>query len=207
MSDNSVKKSELKRKHSSENKGLVTGATIAMIILIAVLILVSRPTVVNPGELAKEQIGNNNILVQLKNNYSLYKMGKYDNQMVSGNKEYLRSYLSSEGFKSEPFFIDYDDWNIAYFFTTESEREITANYLFKRNDNNYLYVYQVPLYLLQDKKIFNLSDKLLKFLESGQCFSLRKENLVYLLKKSGENILGFVVNIKNKDLIIELCAH
>jgi hypothetical protein len=198
-------KSEIKKKNIGEKRGLVAVSTIAMFILIAILILISKPSALSPKEIAAEQFGEDNIFARLKNNHSLFMEGKFNGDIVFGNEEYLSKYFESSGFENKPVFFNYKSWKIESGFTTDFNGEKLANYFYKNADDKYLYVYQVPLFLVEEKKVLKLSENLLEFLYSGKCFSNRKGETVYLLKKSGENIFGYAINKQYRDLLVEIC--
>ncbi len=198
-------KVEIKEKNIGEKRGLVAVSTIAMFILIAILIIISKPPTLSPKEIAAEQFGEDNILIQLTNNHSLFSENKFTRDMVFGNEDYLSKYLESSGFENKPVFFSYKSWKIESGFTTDFNGEKLANYFYKNADDEYLYVYQVPLFLVEEKKVLKLSKNLLNLLNSGKCFSNRKGETVYLLKKSGENIFGYAINKQNRDLMLEIC--
>ncbi len=198
-------KNEIKKKNIGEKRGLVTVSTIAMFILIAILIIISKPPALSPKEIAAEQFGEDNILIQLTNNHSLFSENKFASDMVFGNEEYLSKYFESSGFENKPVFFSYKSWKIESVFITDFNGEKLANYFYKNADDKYLYIYQVPLPLVEEKKVLKLSKNLLEFLISEKCFSNRKGETVYLLKKSGENIFGYAINKHNRDLMVEIC--
>ncbi len=198
-------KVEKKIKNIGEKRGLVAVSTIAMFILIAILIIISKPPTLSPKEIAAEQFGEDNILIQLKNNHSLISEGKLTGNMVFGDEDYLSKHLESSGFESKPVFFRYKAWKIEGCSTTEFKGKKLANYFYKNADDKYFYVYQVPLLLVEEKNLLKLSENLLDYLNSGKCFSNRKGETVYLLKKSGENIFGYTINKQNRDLMLEIC--
>lgn len=198
-------KVEIKKKNIGEKRGLVAVSTIAMFILIAILIIISKPPALSPKEIAAEQFGENNILIQLINNHSLFSENKSTRDMVFGNEEYLGKYFESSGFENKPVFFSYKSWEIESGFTTDFNGEKLANYFYKIVDDKYLYVYQVPLSLVEEKKVLKLSENLLDLLNSGKCFSNRKGETVYILKKSGDNIFGYAINKQHRDLMLEIC--
>ena len=200
-------KVEIKKKNIGEKRGLVVTSTIAMIILTAILIIISDPSAISPKEIAAEQLGEDNIFIQLKNNHLLFSENKFTRNMVFGNEEYLSKYLESSGFENKPVFFSYKSWKIESGFITDFNGEKLANYFYKNTDDKYLYVYQVPLSLVEEKKVLKLSENLLDFLISEKCFSNRKGETVYLLKKSGENIFGYAINKQNRDLMLEICKN
>ncbi len=198
-------KVEIKKKNIGEKRGLVVVSTIAMFILIAILIIISKPPTLSPKEIADEQFGEGNIFIQLTNNHSLFSEGKLTGDMAFGDEEYLSKYLVSSGFENKPVFFSYKSWKIESGFTTDFNGKKLANYFYKNADDKYLYIYQVPLSLVEEKKVLKISENLLYFLISEKCFSNRKGETVYLLKKSGENIFGYAINKQNSDLIVEIC--
>jgi hypothetical protein len=58
---------------------------------------------------------------------------------------------------------------------------------------------------VEETNILKLSENLLDFLNSRKCFSNRNAKTIYLLKKSSENIFGYVINEQNSDFIVEIC--
>ena len=198
-------KSEIKKKNIGEKRGLVAVSTIAMFILIAILILISKPSALSPKEIAAEQFGEDNIFARLKNNHSLFVEGKFNGDIVFGNEEYLIKYFESSGFENKSVFFNYKSWKIESGFTTDFNGEKLANYFYKNAEDKYLYIYQVPLSLVEEKIVLKLSENLLDLLNSGKCFSNRKGDTVYLLKKSGESIFGYAIDKQNRDLMLEIC--
>jgi len=198
-------KVEIKRKNVGEKRGFVVISTIAMFILIAILISTSKPPAISLKEIASEQIGEDNIFIRLKINHSLFSEGKFAGDIIWGDEEYLSNYLKSSGFKNNPVFFNFKSWNVEGSSVTKFKGEKLANYFYKNIEDNYLYIYQVPLYLVEEKNILKLSKNLFDFLNSKKCFSSRKEETVYLLKKSSENIFGYAINKQNKELIVEIC--
>jgi len=198
-------KDEIKKKNIGEKRGLVVVSTIAMFILIGILIIIIKPPALSPKEIAAEQFGRDNIFFRLKNNHSFFSEGKFTRDIVFGDEEYLNKYLESSGFENKPVFFSFKAWKIESCSTTEFNGKILANYFYKNADDKYLYVYQVPLSFVEEKNILRLSENLLDFLNSGKCFSNRKGEAVYLLKKSGENFFGYAFNKQNRGLMVEIC--
>ncbi|MCH6574369.1 MAG: hypothetical protein IH795_04060 [Bacteroidetes bacterium] len=198
-------KDEIKKKNIGEKRGLVVISTIAMFILIAILIIISNPSALSTKEIAAEQFGEDNIFIRLKNNHSLFSEGKFTGDMVFGDEEYLSKHLESSGIEYKSVFFNYNAWKIESCSTTEFNGIKIANYFYKNADDKFLYIYQVPLSLVEEKNILKLSENLLEFLNSGKCFSNRKGETVYLLKKSGEDIFGYAINRQNRELIVEIC--
>jgi RNA polymerase sigma-70 factor (ECF subfamily) len=198
-------KFEIKKKNTQEKRGLVAVSTIAMFILIAILIIINKPPALSLKEIAAEQLGEDNIFIRLKTNHAFFSEGKFTGDIIRGGEEFLSKYLESSGFKNKPVFFSYKTWKIVGSSITEFKGEKLANYFYKNVDDNYLYIYQVPLSLVEEKNILKLSENLLDLLNSKKCFSNRTDETVYLLKKSIENIFGYAINQQNRDFILEIC--
>jgi len=198
-------KDKLRNEVSLEKRGLVVGATIAMVILIAVLIFIFKPVVVNPGEFAAQQSGEDNIFIQLQNNYSLFNQELFNENLMLGDAESLKDLLSSSGSGSETILISLPGWNFEGFVLTEFKGHKLINLFYENGNGKILYSYLVPLILIEDTRTFKLTRNLLEYLESGNCYSSRKANTVYLLKRSVNYILGFAIEKPESKLMIKIC--
>jgi len=198
-------KNELGNEVSLEKRGLVVGATVAMFILIAVLIVIFKPAVVNPGEFAEQQSGEDNILIQLQNNYSLFNQGLFNESLMLGDTESLKALLSSSGSGNETILISLPGWNFKGFVLTEFKEHKLVNLFYENGNGKFLYSYLVPLNIIEETHTFKLTRNLLEYLESGNCYSSRKANTVYLLKRSVNYILGFAIEKPESKLVIKIC--
>ena len=200
-------KNKIKNETRTERRGLVVGATIAMIILLTVLIIINRPEIINPGDFGEEQTGNDNILVQLRNNYSSVVEGKFNAVTTRGNEKTLKNFLAGSGIEYAIEFFNLKHWNIDGCFVTEFNEKKLANFIYKDRDDKLLYVYQVPLSFVEEDRLLRLTDNLLDYLKTENCYLAREENITYLLKRNDNNIFSFASEILNKNLIVEICKY
>jgi RNA polymerase sigma-70 factor, ECF subfamily len=198
-------KDELRNEVSLEKRGLVVGATVVMIVLIAVLIVFFKPAVVNPGEFAEQQSGEDNIFIQLQNNYSLFNQELFNRSLILSDAESLKTFLSSSGSGIETILISLPGWNFKGFVLTEFKGHKLVNLFYENRNGKILYAYVVPLNLIEELHIIKLTRDLLEYLESGNCYSSRKANTVYLLKRSENEILGFAIEKPENKLLIKIC--
>ncbi|MCH7721812.1 MAG: hypothetical protein IIC76_00525 [Bacteroidetes bacterium] len=198
-------KDKLRNEVSLEKRGLVVGATVAMIILIAVLIFIFKPAIVNPGEFAEQQSGEDNIFIQLQNNYSLFNQELFNESLILSDAESLKALLSSSGSGNETILISLPGWNLKGFVLTEFKGHKLVNLFYENGNGKILYSYPVPLNLIEETHTFKLTRNLLEYLESGNCYSSRKANTVYLLKRSANYILGFALEKPERKLMIDIC--
>lgn len=191
------------KKDGKERKGLVTGATLVMFILIVVMIIVNRPKIQTQQELAAEQTGKENILLLLKENFFKLNQGVYENNLIYGNDDSLKAYLTSLKVLNEPHFFNLKDWKAIACFITENSRYELVNYLYKK-DNSTLHIFQIPISLI-DKQTLKLSENLLDFLNRGNCFLSRENDNIYILRKMNNDIFGFASKSLNRDTILNIC--
>ena len=184
---------------------MVVGATVAMFILIAVLIFIFKPAIVNPGEFAEQQSGEDNIFIQLQNNYSLFNQGLFNESLILSDAESLKALLSSSGSGNETILISLPGWNLKGFVLTEFKGHKLVNLFYENGNGKILYSYLVPLNLIEETHTFKLTRNLLEYLELGNCYSSRKANTVYLLKRSVNYILGFALEKPERKLMIDIC--
>ncbi|UCH66157.1 MAG: hypothetical protein JSW63_03220 [Ignavibacterium sp.] len=197
---------EIKKTPSPERRSIVRVATFAMVILITVLILIFRPTQENPAEYAAQQVGEDNILVQLKNNYSLYVDGMFINELITGDEVTFKDSLSDAGLKYKSIIPKFTGWNIESALITTYNDQKLINLIYKNELRKKLYLYQVPLQLVEIRKIVKLAPVLLEYLEAKNCYSSRDGETIYLLKKTDSHILGFALDNPQKEEIIEICG-
>jgi len=191
---------------SPEKKGIVKLVTIATIILVTILIILFRPIQENPGEYAINQKGKDNILVLLKNNYSMFLDGSYDSIMISGEEIKTGIFKSADEVQIRISPPGLSGWKIKSLFFS-SVREIKlANVIYQNEAGENLYLMQIPLRLVEEKKILNLTPELMNYLDTNHCYSVRNEAKIFLLKKTEEHILGFALENPKKELILEICS-
>ena len=198
-------KNEIEKLNSSEGRGIVAAATVAMIIFAAVFIFVKGPGIVNPVNLADEQKGENNILVQLEKNYELLIDHKFDSLMVNLDDNPAEKYLRESVPGNQPVILNLDGWYLSDYFIREFNNTKLINLIYKNNSGSILYTYQVPTRLIEKENSITLTEDLLDYLHSENCFVTRKGETIYLLKIINENIIGVAGRNLDKNLLAEIC--
>jgi RNA polymerase sigma-70 factor (ECF subfamily) len=197
---------EIEKTPSPERRSIVRVATFAMVILITMLILIFRPTQENPAEYAAQQVGEDNILVQLKNNYSLYVDGKLNKDLITGDEVTIKDSLATSGLKYKSIIPKFTGWNIESALLTIYNDQKLINLIYKNKLGKKLYLYQVPLQLVEIRKIVKLAPVLMEYLEANNCYSSRDGKTIYLLKYTESHILGFALDDPQKEEVIEICG-
>ena len=198
-------KDKIDNGNSSGGKRLITGATILMIIVAAVLIIFYRPDIANPEELVKKQQGKNNVLVQLEKNYNLLLEHKFDSLKVNIQTGIIDQQLNEAAPEYKPVFLIINGWYPKEYFITDYDNVKFINLIYQNDKNKILYTYQVPLNLIGKGKSFKLSDDLLNYLNSENCFVTGNGGTTFLLKIMSGNILGVAAHNPDKELLAGIC--
>ncbi len=199
-------KGEIEKTPSAERRSIVRVATFAMIVLITILILLFRPAQENPAEFAAQQVGEDNILVHLKNNYSLYLDGNYSSDMKIGDESKIKDFLLTAGLEYKSILPKFSGWKVKNLYITSCKEVRLINLIYKNESGAILYLYQVPLQLVDKMKIIKLTPALLDYLETNKCYSSREGTTYYILKKTKSHILGFALTEPRKEELIEICG-
>jgi DNA-directed RNA polymerase specialized sigma24 family protein len=199
----------LKDKMSSDNspgrKNLITGVTIIMIILATLLILFYRPEITNPVELEKKQQGKNNVLIQLEKNYALLIKNKFDSLKFDIQSETIDKQLNKVVPEYKPVFLTVSGLYPKEYFITSYYNHKLINLVYKNIKDKILYTYQVPQILVGKGKPFALSEDLINYLNSENCFAARIGETTFLLKIANGNILGVAGQNLDRELLAGIC--
>ena len=192
---------------SSEKKGMVKFVTIAMIIIVSILIILFRPTSENPGEFALGQVGKDNILVMLKNNFAMFLDSRNDSGVVSSDEIIKGNFLSTDGYQEKTNPPGFSGWKIkSQFLSSFGEVKLT-NFIYENEIGADMYLLDIPLTLVEEKKILKLTPELMNYLDKNNCYSLRNGATIYLLKKTEGQILGIALENPKREIIIEICRN
>jgi|GEM_PF-2037125 len=198
-------KDKITKNNLSGNRGFVVIATIVMLILTAVLIFINGPGIVNPGELAAKQNGEDNILIQLEHNYNSFIEHRFDSLIVGNNAETMNKYLSEFSTGNNPAVLRLSGWYPSNFFITSFNDIDLINLIYKNDRGTKLYTCRIPLDLVEKDNSFKLTDDLLEYLKSENCFVTRTGDVTYLLKIMNGNILGVAGKDLDKGVIASVC--
>jgi len=200
-------KAEFKLKAGSENRKVMLGATITVVILLIIMIIVTRPDVVNPAEFASLQKGNNNAFLILKDNYINFINGDYDNAIIRASTDSLRGYLAGHGVNEKSFIKGFPGWKFSSLFFTEQAGGQILHCVYENDTGNSIFSSQFPLKSFKEDKALTLSQELFEYLVDGNCYSFRENETIYLLRIYGDYILGFAVNYQNNAVMTDICKQ
>lgn len=181
-------------------------ATAFVVILAIVLIIFNRPGSVERTDFAKEQVGNDNMFVQARNNFISILEGKLAPQLTTANSEKIKNFFNTNGVKYSTTVPAIDEWKLLGAFVSEDKGEKFAHHVYVGKKGELAYLFQVDESYLYSHSIISLSDDLIKYLDEGNCYSTESDGSVTLFTKLDNNICVIVSNGNPKKLEYTICS-
>lgn len=207
-----IQPKELKSKSSSSlfagffSRPALSFATVILIVLAALLILINRPEVTEPKDFALEQLGDDNMFVQAKNNFNSILEGKLAPQLVSSNPSEIKNFFVSSGVKYSTIVPEMPKWDLLGAVVSEDRGEKFAHHVYANPEGEIVYLFQVEESYLQTHEIIKLTDDLLAYLDEGNCYRTLTDNYSTIMAKAGSNIYAVVSNASLEDISQSFCA-
>jgi hypothetical protein len=207
-----IQPKELKSKSSSSlftgffSRPALSFATVILVVLAALLILINRPEVTEPKDFALEQLGDDNMFVQAKNNFTSILEGKLAPQLVSSNPSEIKNFFVSGGVKYSTIVPEMPKWDLLGAVVSEDRGEKFAHHVYANPEGEIVYLFQVEESYLQTHEIIKLTDDLLLYLDEGNCYTTLTDDYSTLMSKSGNNIYAVVSNASLDDISQSFCA-
>jgi len=105
----------------------------------------------------------------------------------------------------KPLFLTVSGLYPKEYFITSYDNNKLINLIYNNVEHKMLYTYQVPLYLIGKGKSFALSEDLINFLNSENCFITGIGKTTFLLKILNGNILGVAGQNLDKEILAGIC--
>ncbi len=181
-------------------------ATAFVVILAIVLIIINRPGVIENKDFAIEQLGNDNMFVQAKNNFNSIITGKLTPQLTSKNADEIKNFFNNNGVKYSTLVPSFSDWVLVGAVVSEDNGEKFAHHVYADKNGKLAYLFQVDESYLYNHKIISLSDDLIKYLDDGNCYTYISDGSVTLFTKLDNNICAIVSNGNPKEVENTFCS-
>ncbi len=178
----------------------------AAVILLALVLLLSRSSDIDPVELASEQQGENNMLVQAANNFNSIIAGKLAPQIITDDANNVKDFFVKSGVEYSTCVPAIKDWRILGAVVSQEDNEKFAHHVYTNEQGKLIYLYQVYESCLSKGEKLHLSKKLIEYLDQGNCFFSSKDNNTILLKKIEGNICAIVSNTSQTELENLFCS-
>lgn len=180
--------------------------SVIVIILAIILLLINLPTHVDaPVNLAEEQVGEENMYVQAKNNFRRILAGTLQPQLVTDKPEEIEKFFIDEGVRYKTLIPRFDKWNLVGAVVSVDQGEKFAHHVYADDAGRLVYLFQVDESYIDKHHILKLSDNLLKRLDEGHCFDAIDNDLSTLMTKVDNNIFAVVSNMPVTELEAAFC--
>lgn len=180
-------------------------ATAFVVILAIVLIILNRPGTVEKKDFAIEQMGNDNMFVQAKNNFNSILEGKLSPQFTSTSPEEIKNFFDDSGVKYSTLVPRIAEWSLLGAVVSEDKSEKFAHHVYVGKKGELVYLFQVDESYLYSHEIISLTDDLIKYLDEGNCYSSVSNGSVTLFTKLDHNICAIVSNGNPKEIETTFC--
>jgi hypothetical protein len=181
-------------------------ATAFVVILAIVLIILNRPGTGEKMDFAIEQMGNDNMFVQAKNNFNSILEGKLTPQFTSTSPEEIKNFFDDSGVKYSTMVPNIAEWNLLGAVVSEDKSEKFAHHVYVSKKGELVYLFQVDESYLYSHEIISLSDDLIKYLDEGNCYFSISKGSVILFTKLNNNICAIVSNGNPKEIESVFCS-
>jgi hypothetical protein len=181
-------------------------ATAFVVILAIVLILLNRTSIIEERDFAIEQIGSDNMFIQAQNNFNGIVSGKLSPQMTSDKSEQIKKFFTDNGVKYETSVPEIKNWKLLGAVVSEDKGEKFAHHLYINRDGKLAYLFQVDESYLNSHEIISLSDDLIKYLDEGNCYTIKSANSITLFTKVNNNIFSVVSDGNLKEVEQSFCS-
>lgn len=179
---------------------------LAAVILLALVILFNRSSDIDPVKLASEQQGENNMFIQAANNFKNIIAGNLAPQIITDDANNVKDFFQKSGVEYYTCVPELKDWKILGAVVSQEKNEKFAHHVYANDQGKLIYLYQVyESYLSKGDKL-QLSEKLIEYLDKGNCFFSSKDNNTILLKKIEGNICAIVSNTSQTELENLFCS-
>lgn len=187
------------------SKPAFTFATAAVVVLALVLIILNRPAPVEPKNFALEQLGEDNMFVQAKNNFNSIIQGKLQPQITTSDADQIKNYFEEQGVKYSTVIPQFNELNLLGAVVSEDKGEKFAHHVYTDEQGKLVYLFQVEESYFETNEIIKLTDDLLAYLNEGNCFTSKENDYGILMTKSDDKIIAVVSNVSLSNLENKFC--
>ena len=180
-------------------------ATAFVVVLAVVLIILNGPGIVEKKDFASEQLGNDNMLVQARNNFDNILTGELTLQLNSTDAIEIKKFFANNGVQYSILVPTLADWNLSGAFVSEDNGKKFAHHIYTGKNGELAYLFQVDESYLKSHENISLSDDLIKFLDAGNCYVSVSNGSVTLFTKMNNNICAIESNGNPKEIENVFC--
>ncbi len=180
------------------------GGTLVIIVAL-MLILLNRPPVQGSKNFAEEQRGSSNMYVQAKHNFEDILAGKLAPQFTSDNPEKIKKFFADQGVAYKTYVPEIKNWSLVGAVVSTDHGEKFAHHVYSTPDGKLVYLFQVDENEIKKHDLLTLTDDLINYLNTGNCYESAEGKCVTLLTKVKENIFAVVSNGSPDEIENNIC--
>ncbi len=180
------------------------GSTIVLLASIA-LIIFNRAPSPEYKNFAFEQSGSSNMYVQAMHNFENILAGKLTPQFESNDPDKIKEFFKEQGVAYPVYIPDIKDWKLVGAVVSVDHGEKFAHHVYSMPGGKLVYLFQVDETEIKKHDFLTLTDDLVSFLNSGNCYESTKGNLVMLMTQIKGNIFAVVSNGSPSEIENNLC--
>ncbi len=180
------------------------GSTIILIVAI-LLIIFSRPPSPEYKNFAGEQRGSTNMYIQARQNFENILAGKLSPQFTSADPDKIKDFFTEQGVAYPTYVPAIKDWKLVGAVVSVDHGKKFAHHVYSTADGKLVYLFQVDVSEIKNKDFLTLTDDLITYLNSGNCYEYTEGKLVTLLTMVKGNILAVVSNSTPDEVENNLC--
>ncbi len=169
------------------------GSTIVLLTAVALLIFNRTPSP-EYKNFAYEQSGSDNMYIQAKNNFENILAGKLKPQFESDDPDKIKEFFKTQGVEYPVYVPEIKDWKLVGAVVSVDHGEKFAHHVYSTQSGKLVYLFQVDETEIQKHDFLTLTDDLVSFLNSGNCYEAASGNLVTLMTRVKGNIFAVVSN-------------
>ncbi|MCF8259220.1 MAG: hypothetical protein K9J12_00465 [Melioribacteraceae bacterium] len=158
-------------------------------LILVLLIIFNLSSNLNSDEIFISQSGNNNAILQARDNYHKILAGELGVQFASDNPEAVSNYFQKSGVNYATIVPSFPKWNLLGGVVSDHDGIKLAHQAYASADGEVLYLYQIDQKYFKDKTVC-VSDDMNKYLESNLFAKHRFEDEeMYCWKMNGKLFL------------------
>lgn len=186
-------------------KPVIAWGSTVVVILALFLILFNRPPQPVYKNFAVEQKGSTNMYVQAKHNFESILAGKLAPQLTSSNPAKIKEFFADQGVAYKTYVPEIKSWKLVGAVVSVDHGQKFAHHVYSTPDGKLVYLFQVDEAEIQKHNILSLTDDLVSYLNSGNCYEAMDGSLVTLLTRVKGNIFAVVSNSTPNEIENNLC--
>ena len=183
----------------------IAWGTAIVILFAAFLILFNRTPQPEKKDFAVEQTGSDNMFVQAKSNFESILTGKLAPQLVSESPEEIKKFFKAQGVEYPTYIPAIKNWKLVGAVVSVDHGKKFAHHVYSTGNGKLVYLFQVNENDIKQFKFLKLTNDLLSYLNSGNCYETDDGKFVTLMTKINNNICAVVSNSSPDEIENNLC--